>query len=328
LIAEGHQHSYVNAVRTGTPRSLAESQGFTRSPAFADAVARISAGQLITCELAKDVGVVFHAISGAHHALYGQGVVSAPFNFLAGAALKAKSRTAIVDLDAHQDNGTFDLVGGKAKVGLFDISHASRGVKSPAAHQPYTVASDAKEYFEQFAELPHFLDTFEPELVQYQAGVDCFEKDFMGDIVGMNAESLGARDRFVIEQVRLRRIPIVINPGGGYVDQTVSLHVQTALIATQVLVSCTRGAKTAAQGVCVARMELRHRRRYSMAEKHNLTRASEGFYLDENGKRQDKNFWDAMMGTEPNPEVPDLDAAVDFVAFCQARGLPADIVKV
>jgi hypothetical protein len=56
----------------------------------------------------------------------------------------------------------------------------------------------------------------------------------MGDVVGMNAERLGARDRFVIEQVRQRGIPLVINLGGGYVHQTVTLHVQTARIAADV----------------------------------------------------------------------------------------------
>jgi acetoin utilization deacetylase AcuC-like enzyme len=165
MIAEVHQRSYVNAVRTGTPLLLAESQGFTWSPAFADAVARIYAGQLMACELAKTLGIVFHPVSGAHHAFYGQGSGFCTFNFLAAAALKANSRTAIVDLDAHQGNGTFDLVGGNAKVGLFDISHASWDVKSSAARQPYTVARDAEEYFEQLARATALLETFQPELV-------------------------------------------------------------------------------------------------------------------------------------------------------------------
>jgi len=64
-----------------------------------------------------------------------------------------------------------------------------------------------------------------------------------------------------------------------------------------------------------------------MAEKHNLIRSSEGFYPDEKRKRQDKKFWDDMLGTESNPEVPDFDGTADFEAFCKARGLPVDIVK-
>ena len=88
---------------------------------------------------------------------------------------------------------------------LFDISHASWDVKSSAAHQPYTVARDAEQYFEQLGELSHFLDTFEPELVQYQAGVDCFVGDYMGDIEGMNAEKLGMRDRVQLTRYAIRR---------------------------------------------------------------------------------------------------------------------------
>jgi acetoin utilization deacetylase AcuC-like enzyme len=73
MIAEGHEPSYVNAVRTGTPILLAESQGFNWSPQFADAVAHIYVGQLMACELAKTAGIVFHPISGAHHAFYERG---------------------------------------------------------------------------------------------------------------------------------------------------------------------------------------------------------------------------------------------------------------
>jgi acetoin utilization deacetylase AcuC-like enzyme len=115
--------------------------------------------------LAKTAGIVFHPVSCAHHAFYACGSGFCTFNFLAGAALKAKGRRAIVDLDAHQGNGTFDLVAGNAKIGLLDISHASWDVKSSAARQPYTVARDAEEYFEQLARATALLETFRPELV-------------------------------------------------------------------------------------------------------------------------------------------------------------------
>src|SRR5205085_672246 len=44
-----------------------------------------------------------------------------------------------------------------------------------------------------------------------------------------------------------------------------------------------------------------YQRRWTMRNVKNRQRAAERFYLDANGKRQDKKFWDAMLGTEPNP---------------------------
>ncbi len=69
-IAEVHDPAYVEAVRTGRPEALATIQGFCWSRAFADSVARIWNGQLAACRQAHADRVVFHPVSGAHHAEY------------------------------------------------------------------------------------------------------------------------------------------------------------------------------------------------------------------------------------------------------------------
>lgn len=56
-IGSTHDPAYVEAVRTGSPRRLAESQGFTWSPAFAESVARIWSGNLAACQLALERGI-------------------------------------------------------------------------------------------------------------------------------------------------------------------------------------------------------------------------------------------------------------------------------
>jgi acetoin utilization deacetylase AcuC-like enzyme len=79
------------------------------------------------------------------------------------------------------------------------------------------------------------LDHFKPDLVQYQAGVDCHEDDPVGGISGIDEAFLLERDGFVIREVAARRIPMVINLAGGYEGSSEGLHVQTARVAASCL---------------------------------------------------------------------------------------------
>jgi acetoin utilization deacetylase AcuC-like enzyme len=236
-IASVHDPAYVEAVRTGEPRRPAESQGFTWSPEFADAVARIWSGHIAACRLARSEGLVFHPVSGAHHARYGSGSGFCTFNFLAGAAQALLSdgvgRVAIIDLDAHPGDGTLALLKNNPRVALFDIAGGTWGSVRNIPRIQYHEARNAEEYRAALAHLPEFLDSARPDVVQYQAGVDCFERDHVGGIRGVNAGFLNARDELVIQAVVSRGIPLVINLAGGYVGDGTSerLHVQTLRVA-------------------------------------------------------------------------------------------------
>jgi len=232
-IATVHNPAYVEAVRTGSPRGLAESQGFPRwSPEFAESVARIWSGHLAACKIARDGGMALHPVSGAHHADFGRGSAYCTFNYLVGAARAVAAdmeRTvAIIDLDAHAGDGTFRLAGDEPAIALFDIA-ASRWVDAPRTDRiEYHVVNDAEEYRAALDRLPAFLDRVQPGLVQYQAGMDPFENDSVGGITGVTEAFLEARDRFVIEAVRSRGIPLVVNLAGGYVrGVSERLHVTT-----------------------------------------------------------------------------------------------------
>jgi len=64
-------------------KELAQSQGFRWSPEFADALARIWNGQFVAAKMALDTkGIVFHPVSGAHHAGFSRGSGFCTFNFL------------------------------------------------------------------------------------------------------------------------------------------------------------------------------------------------------------------------------------------------------
>ena len=231
-IATVHDPAYVEAVRTGEPRSRAESQGFHWSPEFAESVARIWFGHLQACNLARREGLVLHPVSGAHHADRGRGSGYCTFNYLVGAAramaTELKRSVAIIDLDAHPGDGTFRLAGDDAAIALFDIA-GGRWFDAPRTDRiEYHAVDDADEYRAALERLPPFLDRVRPGFVQYQAGMDPFEDDPVGGIAGVTEAFLQARDRLVIEAVRSRGIPLLVNLAGGYVrGVSERLHVNT-----------------------------------------------------------------------------------------------------
>ena len=234
-----HDATYARAVRGGEPRQLAEGQGFRWSPAFSQAVARIWAGHAAACRLALREGLVFHPVSGAHHADRTGGAGFCTFNFLVGAGRQLLDAdviegVAIVDLDAHQGDGTWRLVRDDPRFAVFDVAGADWTGEHESHRAILRVVKNAACYEEALSTLPAFLDRTRPGLVEYQAGMDCHEGDPVGGIPGVDADFLAWRDRFVIEEVVRRGIPLVINLAGGYQSDgtTVRLHVGTVRSAS------------------------------------------------------------------------------------------------
>jgi acetoin utilization deacetylase AcuC-like enzyme len=241
-IARVHDQRFVEAVRHGRPKEVAQSQGFRWSPEFADALVRIWNGQYAAAKLALETGgIVFHPVSGAHHAGFSRGSGFCTFNFLAGIALRTirerlVNATGIIDLDAHTGNGTFYWVENEPGLAAFDISGGDwLGNVTYPSWAEYYVAHNAVQYAQFLERLPAWLDRTKPEIVFYQAGIDCWEQDGVGGIDGVTAEFLSVRDRFVLGHLVQREIPTVINLGGGYEAHSPELHVLTARIAVDLL---------------------------------------------------------------------------------------------
>jgi len=238
-IATVHAPAYVQAVRTGRPRRLAESQGFRWSPALAEALARIWSGHIAACDLALREGLVLHPVSGAHHAYYERGGGYCTVNFLVGAARAVARRgvgpVAILDFDAHPGDGTYALAKDDLGIAIFDIAGGTWVTVAPDdRHQFYDVA-DVDAYRAALTALPAFLDRTRPVLVQYQAGVDPYVGDPFGGIPGVDAEFLRYRDQFVLGHLVHRGIPVVVNLAGGYLEDGTSdrLHVETIRVAVE-----------------------------------------------------------------------------------------------
>lgn len=230
-----HSPQYVNAVRTGVPRTLAESQGFTWCQALVAAVSRGWSGTHAAVRVAMQEGMAFHAASGAHHAERDHGAGFCTFNDVAGVGRLLLDqgkleRVAVIDLDTHQGNGTWSLAGSDERFGFFDVAHASWSVPEiETARAVFRIVRGDAEYFDVLKGLPAFLRTFQPSLVFYLAGMDCHESDDMGGVPGMDWARLAERDRFVFEQIEALGVPLIFSPAGGYQADgtTIALHLNT-----------------------------------------------------------------------------------------------------
>ena len=101
-----HDPEYVDAVRKGDPRELAESQGFHWDPALWEMVCTSNGGVMAAASEALRTRRVSGSLSsGLHHARRARGAGFCTFNGLvlaARAALDAGARTVLIlDLDAH-----------------------------------------------------------------------------------------------------------------------------------------------------------------------------------------------------------------------------------
>ena len=112
IIDRLHSLAYVQAVRTGTPSGLAESQGFAWDPKLPSMAIAHSSGLVAAVSevLSSDSRVAGSLSSGLHHARRDRGAGYCTFNGLAVAAAEAlgggAERILVLDFDAHCGGGT------------------------------------------------------------------------------------------------------------------------------------------------------------------------------------------------------------------------------
>jgi histone deacetylase 11 len=74
--------------------------------------------------------------------------------------------------------------------------------------------------------LPGFLDSIGRSrrvgLAIYNAGSDVYHGDSLGGL-NLSAEGVLRRDRFVVDELRLRNLPVVMLPSGGYSRESYKL---------------------------------------------------------------------------------------------------------
>jgi acetoin utilization deacetylase AcuC-like enzyme len=194
-----------------------------------------SAGTLLAARAALDQGLAGNLAGGTHHAFADHGEGFCVLNDVAIAIRKLQAegaieRAAIIDLDVHQGNGTAAIFEADDEVFTFSM-HGERNYPLAKMRSNLDVpledgVGDA-EYLDALQRhLPMVLDTANPDIVFYLAGVDVAAGDRYGKLA-LTEEGIRQRDRWVIEAVRDRGSPLTIVLAGGYAAtraRTAELH--------------------------------------------------------------------------------------------------------
>ena len=181
-------------------------------------------GTYTTALKALDEGVACHAAGGTHHAHYSKGLGFCVFNDLAFTALNliehgSAKKVLILDLDVHQGDGTIDIC--HDKNGIYTCSlHCEQNF--PFQKRQGTRDVSLENHLEDTAYLNKLHITlkeiskeFMPDIVLYDAGVDVFFGDQLGNL-DLTLEGIFKRDCNVLEHFKSRKVPVATVIGGGY----------------------------------------------------------------------------------------------------------------
>jgi histone deacetylase 11 len=189
-------------------------------------------GTLLACRLALEHGVAINLGGGYHHAAAGWG---GGFCVYADVPLAVKllhdegriGRVLVVDLDAHQGNGTASVFGGWDWASIYDLYERDifPSRKEPEDYAlPVGPGLTGVEYPGIVRDtLPAALDAVRPDLVVYNAGSDPYAGDPLAGY-RLTAGELAERDLLVVDMVRERSVPVAMVLSGGYSAGSWKIH--------------------------------------------------------------------------------------------------------
>jgi len=195
-------------------------------------------GTMLACEMAVKCGLGLHAGGGGHHALrdrgYGFCLVNDPAVGAAHAIARlGVKRVLIVDLDAHQGNGTASIFAGRDDVFTLSLHNRNIFPETKAVSSldvELEPGCNGAQYMHALAGgLNKALSMFKPQLALYVAGADPYEGDLLGGLA-LTKEDLAVRDGFVFSTLLRLGIAVASVVAGGYArqrDDLVDIHAQT-----------------------------------------------------------------------------------------------------
>lgn len=234
-LALAHEPRWIDAVVQGTLDAAAQREiGFPWSVQMVER-SRRSVGATIAAAraaLMDDEGVAANLAGGTHHAFAGKGSGYCVFNDVAVAARLMQAewhrrhrcllRVAVIDLDVHQGNGTASIFRDDPTVFTLSLHGARNFPFRKEAGDLDVELPDGCGDDDYLAALEAALHTLDqrvaqapPGLAFYLAGADPHEGDRLGRLK-LTAAGLAERDRFVLEWLHARRIPVALSMAGGY----------------------------------------------------------------------------------------------------------------
>ncbi|HXG71608.1 MAG TPA: hypothetical protein VNJ04_13460 [Gemmatimonadaceae bacterium] len=232
-VATTHSSAYMEAIRTGKPLELAQSQGFPWDSAMWPMVLSSNGGVVAAALAALSDGVAGSLSSGLHHARRDQGVGYCTFNGLVIAAKEALAAGAksvlIIDLDAHCGGGTASLIVNEPRIWQVDVSVNSFDRYVGSDRTRLDLVMTAGDYLRTINRRLSALDSesVEFDLCIYNAGMDPHENCSTGGLMGITTDVLAEREEAVFGWCRERGLPVAFTLAGGYVNSALD---QAALV--------------------------------------------------------------------------------------------------
>ena len=243
-----HTPKYLNAIKTGIPRTLAESNSMKWSPRFAETAYLMAGGMYQSAKAALEDRIATNTAAGFHHALPERGLCFCTLNSFAIAIKKLQAegkikKAMVLDCDLHYGNGaarifqeddsvfTFSLYGKDIAAFPYEDTKTSKTIKLPSG-------TTGKEYLQELEKnIPKILAEFKPELIIYNAGADPHEDDDLSNL-NLSTEDMAERDRLVFQMAKDNGVPITYSLGGGYnkkdFSKVIAIHRNTFVKAAEV----------------------------------------------------------------------------------------------
>lgn len=242
-ILNTHQQSYFERLKSlNLNKSEIRKTGFPLSHELVQREIQIMQGSVQASVFALEFGIGMNIAGGTHHAFADRGEgfcllndIAIASNFLLDNNLVKK--ILVVDLDVHQGNGTASIFDGNSSVFTFSMHGASNyplHKESSDLDIALPDQTDDAHYLKTLNEtLPGLIDSFEPDFIIYQSGVDVLGSDKLGRLA-MSISGCKERDKMVLELAKINAIPIMCCMGGGYSEKLshiIEAHANTFRLA-------------------------------------------------------------------------------------------------
>ncbi|KAM8854339.1 uncharacterized protein ACB058_010524 isoform 1-T1 [Synchiropus picturatus] len=245
VLGSVHTAGYLDNFINGTINEKEQRRtGFPWSEGIVSRCRYETGGTLLAAEIALRRGLACSTAGGTHHAFPSFGSGFCLLNDLAVAAKfmldENQKKVLIVDLDVHQGDGTAFIFQDEPQVFTFSV-HCGKNFPLRKQQSDLDVSVEDgledREYLSTVeAHLPWLLESFRPDLVLYDAGVDPHWDDELGRL-RLTDQGLYQRDLYVMRTVVSRGVPLASVIGGGYsrdIDRLALRHSIVHRAASQV----------------------------------------------------------------------------------------------
>uniref|UniRef100_A0A7V4ALD6 Histone deacetylase n=2 Tax=Thermus tengchongensis TaxID=1214928 RepID=A0A7V4ALD6_9DEIN len=237
-----HEAAYLERLFTeGLSREESLRLGLPFSPSLLRRALHAAGGTLAAALDALEGGLGLNLSGGTHHAFPNRAEGYSLFNDVAVAVAWLRregfrGRVLVLDLDAHQGNGTAVFFQNDPSVYTLSL-HGERNYPLKKERSDLDVGLPDRTGDEAYllaleGALERAWD-FRPEFVFYNAGVDVLKGDRFGRLA-LSLEGVRRRDERVFRFVKALGVPLVVVMGGGYNRDprlTVEAHAGTYRLA-------------------------------------------------------------------------------------------------